>query len=119
MGVLPCRTSNTVVTVAGVGVEVLRAMATTSKQPRVVGYNVQSAVDTETHIIVTHDVTSQGFDRAQLSPMATSSKEALVALEQYTGDDAAHPALKAFAEKKAPELREQAQAARALLSQVS
>jgi hypothetical protein len=42
-----------------------------------VGYNVQCAVDTETHIIVTHDVTNKGFDRDQLSPMAMAAKEAL------------------------------------------
>ena len=39
--------------------------------------NAQVAVDTETHLIVTHDVTNQGFDRAQLSPMATAAKTAL------------------------------------------
>src|SRR5258705_4457318 len=35
-----------------------RAMATTSKQPRVVGYNVQSAVETKHHLIVAHEVRS-------------------------------------------------------------
>jgi hypothetical protein len=38
---------------------------------------VQSAVDTETHLIVVYEVTNQGFDREQLSPMATAAKEAL------------------------------------------
>jgi transposase len=42
-----------------------------------VGYNAQCAVDTETHIIVTHEVTNQGFDRDQLSPMALSAKSVL------------------------------------------
>ena len=42
-----------------------------------VGYNVQTAVDTETHLIVAHEVTNQGFDRDQLSPMAAAAKEAL------------------------------------------
>ena len=54
-----------------------RAMATSARHSGLVGCNVQSAVDTGTHIIVTHDVTNQGFDRDQLSPMATSAKEAL------------------------------------------
>jgi transposase len=55
-----------------------RAMATSARHSGLVGYNAQSVVDTETHIIVTHDVTNQGFDRGQLSPMATAAKEALV-----------------------------------------
>lgn len=54
-----------------------RAMATSARHSGLVGYNVQSAVDTETHIIVTHEVTNQGFDRDQLHPMATAAKDAL------------------------------------------
>jgi site-specific recombinase len=52
-----------------------RAMATSARHSGMVGHNVQTAVDTETHIIVVHEVTNQGFDRAQLSPMATAAKE--------------------------------------------
>ena len=37
-----------------------RSMATTSRHPRVVGYNVQSAVDTKRHLIVAHEVTNIG-----------------------------------------------------------
>ena len=54
-----------------------RAMATSARNSGLVGYNVQSVVDVETHIIVTHDVTNKGFDRDQLSPMAIAAKEAL------------------------------------------
>ncbi len=54
-----------------------RAMATSARHSGLVGYNAQCAVDTETHIIVTHDVTNQGFDRDQLSPMALATKAAL------------------------------------------
>ena len=54
-----------------------RAMATSARNSGMVGYNAQCAVDTETRIIVTHDVTNKGFDRDQLSPMATAAKEAL------------------------------------------
>lgn len=43
----------------------------------IVGYNVQSAVDVETHLIVAHDVTNVGIDRRQLSPMARKAKELL------------------------------------------
>ena len=54
-----------------------RAMATSARHSGLVGYNVQSAVDTETHLIVAHEVTNQGFDREQLSPMAIAAKAAL------------------------------------------
>lgn len=54
-----------------------RAMATSARRSGLVGYNAQAAVDTETHLIVSHDVTNQGFDRDQLSPMATAAKRAL------------------------------------------
>jgi transposase len=39
-----------------------------------VGYNVQSAVDTEHHLIVTHEVTMDNSDRGQLSPMAKQAR---------------------------------------------
>lgn len=54
-----------------------RAMATSTRHSGLVGYNAQAAVDTETHLIVSHDVTNQGFDREQLSPMAKAAKTAL------------------------------------------
>ena len=54
-----------------------RAMATSARNSGLVGYNAQCAVDTETHIIVSHDVTNKGFDRDQLSPLAIAAKEAL------------------------------------------
>src|SRR6516165_2118823 len=55
-----------------------RSMATSGRGSGVVGYNVQVAVDTEHHLIVTHDVTNVGSDRAQLARMA---KEAQAVLE--------------------------------------
>lgn len=54
-----------------------RAMATTSKQPRVVGYNVQSVVETKHHLIVAHEVTNLGYDREALSMMAHAAKEVM------------------------------------------
>lgn len=54
-----------------------RAMATSARNSGMVGYNVQTAVDTETHLIVTHEVTNQVHDRDQLAPMATAAKEVL------------------------------------------
>jgi transposase len=47
-----------------------RSMATSGRGSGTVGYNVQAAVDTKHHLIVTHEVTNVGNDRSQLSPMA-------------------------------------------------
>ena len=47
-----------------------RSMATSGRGSGVVGYNVQVAVDTEHHLIVTHEVTNCGSDRAQLANIA-------------------------------------------------
>ena len=54
-----------------------RSMATSGRGSGVVGYNVQVAVDTEHHLIVTHEVTNSGSDRAQLANMATQAKAIL------------------------------------------
>ena len=47
-----------------------RSMATSGKGSGMVGYNVQTAVDSNHHLIVAHDVTNVGSDREQLSAMA-------------------------------------------------
>ncbi|WP_156439749.1 IS1182 family transposase, partial [Bradyrhizobium valentinum] len=47
-----------------------RSMATSGRGSGVVGYNVQVAVDTKHHLIVTHEVTNSGSDRAQLANVA-------------------------------------------------
>jgi transposase len=54
-----------------------RSMATSGRGSGVVGYNVQVAVDTEHHLIVTHEVTNVGSDRAQLARVAQATKAAL------------------------------------------
>jgi hypothetical protein len=54
-----------------------RAMTSQSHSAYVVGYNVQSAVDTQNHIIVAHDVSNVGSDRSQLSSMAGTARDAL------------------------------------------
>ncbi|CCB65016.1 conserved protein of unknown function [Hyphomicrobium sp. MC1] len=52
-----------------------RAMATTRRKPRVVGNNVQSAVETKHHLIVAHEVTNHGYDRDALAMMARAARE--------------------------------------------
>jgi len=52
-----------------------------SRGAGVVGYNVQTAVDTKHHMIVAHEVTNQGSDRRQLANMAKQAKTALAADE--------------------------------------
>lgn len=64
-----------------------RAMTTSARHSGLVGDNVQSAVDTETQIIVAHEVINQGFDRGQLSPRATAAKEALVRDDLHASAD--------------------------------
>jgi transposase len=54
-----------------------RSMATSGRGSGVVGYNVQVAVDTTHHLIVTHEVTNSGSDRSQLAKMAKKAKEVL------------------------------------------
>ena len=54
-----------------------RSMATSGRGSGVVGYNVQVAVDTEHHLIVTHEVTNSGSDRAQLASIARQAKAVL------------------------------------------
>ncbi len=55
-----------------------RAMATSTSRG-LVGYNVQTAVDTRHHLIVAHEVTNHGSDRRQLANMARQAKEAMQA----------------------------------------
>ena len=54
-----------------------RSMATSGRGSGMVGYNVQSAVDTKHHLIVAHEVTNVGTDRSQLAPMAKRTKAVL------------------------------------------
>ncbi len=51
-----------------------RAMATSTSRG-LVGYNVQTAVETEHHLIVAHEVTNVGSDRRQLARMAKQAQE--------------------------------------------
>ncbi len=54
-----------------------RSMATSGRGSGVVGYNAQVAVDTEHHLIITHEVTNSGSDRAQLANVANQAKAVL------------------------------------------
>ena len=53
-----------------------RAMATHGKGTGLVGYNVQAAVEADSHIVVAHEVTNLGHDRTQLATMGRQAKEA-------------------------------------------
>ncbi len=54
-----------------------------SRGTGVVGYNVQTAVDTKHHMIVAHEVTNEGTDRRQLANMSKQAKTAL-AVDELT-----------------------------------
>jgi transposase len=54
-----------------------RSMATSGRGTGIVGYNVQTAVDTRHHLIVAHEVTNVGHDRTQLADMAVQAQEAV------------------------------------------
>jgi transposase len=54
-----------------------RSMATSGRGTGIVGYNVQTAVDAEHHLIVAHEVINVGHDRAQLEPMARRAHDAM------------------------------------------
>jgi hypothetical protein len=53
-----------------------RSMATSGRGTGIVGYNVQTAVDTKHHLIVAHEVTNVGHDRTQLFSMAKQARSA-------------------------------------------
>lgn len=54
-----------------------RSMATSGRGTGIVGYNVQTAVDTKHHMIVAHEVTNVGHDRGQLSAMSIRARDAV------------------------------------------
>ena len=54
-----------------------RSMATSGRGSGVVGYNVQTVVETEHHLIVAHDVTNTGSDRGQLARMGKAAQAVL------------------------------------------
>lgn len=54
-----------------------RSMATSGRGSGIVGYNVQSVVEAEHHLIVAHDVITKGSDRDQLAAMSEKAKAAM------------------------------------------
>ena len=61
-------------------------MATSGRGSGVVGYNVQVAVETNHHLIVTHDVTTSGSDRAQLSRVGKAAKAVMQVILEAVDD---------------------------------
>ena len=72
-----------------------RSMATSGKDTGIVGYNVQTAVDTKNHLIVALEVTNVGNDRHQLSNMVEQARiemgvetlDAVADRGYYTGEE--------------------------------
>jgi transposase len=54
-----------------------RSMTSAGKGTGIVGYNVQTAVDTEHHMIVAHEVTNEGTDHGQPSSIAHLARDAI------------------------------------------
>ena len=52
------------------------ARSMTARGTGIVGYNVQTAVDSQHHLIVAHEVTNVGSDRRQLFRMAKKVRDA-------------------------------------------
>jgi transposase len=48
-----------------------------NREGGIVGYNVQTAVDAEHHLIVAHEVVTDGVDRDQLAGMAEQARQAI------------------------------------------
>ena len=53
-----------------------RAMASAGTGTGLVGYNLQAAVDTDSHIVVAHEVLNLGHDRTSLASMGRKAAEA-------------------------------------------
>ena len=53
-----------------------RAMASAGTGTGLVGYNLQAAVDTDSHIVVAHEVINLSHDRASLASMGEQAREA-------------------------------------------
>ena len=54
-----------------------RSMATSGRGTGIVGYSVQTAVDTKNHMVVAHDVLNVGHDRTALAEMARRARQAM------------------------------------------
>jgi len=54
-----------------------RSIATSGKGTGMVGYNVQTAVDTKHHLVVAHEVTNFGHDRTMLASVSKQAKQAI------------------------------------------
>jgi hypothetical protein len=52
-------------------------MSTHGRRWGIVGYNVQAALGAKHHLVVAHEITNDGGDRAQVASMAKAAREAI------------------------------------------
>ena len=66
-------------------------MMRSGRDRKVLGYNVQSAVEPDPGLIVSHDLSQEGTDNRQLTPMVEAVEDTLEVLPEEMLADAGYP----------------------------